>query len=101
MARLNKSTLWSIDRQLLHSAINGSPCTINAAEEFEPGKAIFSKVFKDLVVNKGRFMASESELTTGLALFSVLTAVNNERLRLSSKPNLNNDFEIFQLKKRV
>lgn len=82
----------------MKSAENGSPCKITHNDEFKPGKALFSMVYKDLESNKSKFMDRRSLLTPGLALFSVLTAVNNQRLRVSEKPTHENDFEIVQLK---
>lgn len=98
MSHLNKITLWSIERQFNHTANNDIRSTIDTGENFELGKATFEKVYKDLYENQRKFMP-ESEITPGLALFSVLSAVNRERLRIHRKPNEQNDFEIVQLKK--
>lgn len=99
MNLLNKITLWSIDRQLKHTANIGSICSIDTGEDFEPGKAVFSSVHSDLQKNQRKFMP-ESEITPSLALFSILIAVNRERLRINRTPDKQNDFEIVQLKKK-
>lgn len=101
MGRLNSATMVSIDNQLVRSAQTGILCTLDRDEEFEPGKAVFSNIYRDLLAKKRTFMQLESELTTGLVLFSTLNAVNKERLQISRKPNDENDFEIVQMKELV
>lgn len=92
-------TLWSIDRQFNETESNGSPCGMNTTDELESGMARFSKVFKDLLANKKKFMDQRSELTTGLVLSSVLKAANEQRLRINKRPNSENDFRIAKIKK--
>lgn len=98
MSRLNIATLESIDKQLTRSALNESVCELGASEDLEPGRAWYSKVYKDLLANKRKFMRND-ELTPSLVIFSILNAVNKERLIISKEPNANMDFEIAQLKK--
>lgn len=98
IARLNAATRLSIDNQLVTSARNGLVYKLDSDEEFEPGRAMYGTVYKDLLANKKTFMRSELKLTPGLVVFSILNAVNKERLRISRKPNDENDFEIVQKK---
>lgn len=99
IGRLNRATLKSIDRQLEDTATNESAQNINGPEPLEPGRATFSGVFKDHQKNYRQFVQSESDLSTGLVLFSVLNALNKERLRVNRRPDDDNDFEIVQLKR--
>lgn len=75
-------TLWSIERQFRETIHINPTEEFGTNEEFEPGMAQFSKVFKDLLVNKKRFLNRGSVLTTGLVLSSVLKAANVEYLRI-------------------
>lgn len=96
---MNAEARISIERQFKESTKNGLIHQINTNEQLEPGTAVFSKVYEHLRANKKKFMDKNSQLSTSLAFFSVLSAVNNERLWLSAKPNPENDFEIAKLKK--
>lgn len=100
MDRLNAATLRSIDKQLLLSTKNRSVCNIDTLEKLEPGRALYSIVYRDLLKRKQRFMRKESELTPGLVLFSILNAANKESLVISKEPNNENNFEIAQLKRQ-
>lgn len=99
IGRLNRATLLSIDRQLVNTAANESAQNIDTTYSMEPGRATFSGVFKDHQTNYRKFVKSESDLSTGLVLFSILNAVNKERLRINRRPDRDNDFDIVQLKK--
>lgn len=98
MTCLNNLTARSIDKQLVTTAQNGRAYTSDTGEEFEPGKALSSIIYKDLIAQKRKFMHSEFELTPGLVMFSILN-VCKEGLRISRKPDHENDFQIVQLKK--
>lgn len=99
MERMNHLTLRSIDRQLVNTEASANANNRNA-EELEPGKATYKKVYKDLLKNKSKFMSTKSELTPSLVMMSVLCAANKERLRLSvSDPNDDVDFDILQIKR--
>lgn len=99
MQRMYDVTLRSIERQFNETASSRSQCGMDTTEELEPGTAQFSKVFKDLLVNKKKFMDRRSELTTGLVLSSVLKAANEQRLRFNKRPNTENDFPIAKRRK--
>lgn len=92
-------TLWSLERQFSETASSRSPCNMDTTEELEPGKAQFSKVFKDLLANQKKFMDRRSELTMGLVLSSVLKAANEQRLRFNKRPNEENDFPIAKIRR--
>lgn len=97
MPSMIKQTEISIDRQLLSTAANESAQNLDAAEPLQPGKAMFSRVFKDLQDVWKKFLKSKSDLTTALVQFAILHVANNQRLRLK-KHSIGNDFDIFQLK---
>lgn len=100
MKKLYSATLMSIERQFNETASSGSPCDMDTSEELESGTAQFSKIFKDLLANKKRFMDRKSELTTGLVLSSVVKAATENRLRFNKRPNSENDFRIAK-KRRI
>ncbi|XP_055301390.1 condensin complex subunit 2-like isoform X2 [Sitodiplosis mosellana] len=99
IGRLNRATLQSIDRQLVSTAANESAQNLDATQPLEPGRATFSGIFRDHRMNFRKFVKTKSDLTTGLVLFSVLNAVNKERLHINRRPDDDNDFDIVQLKK--
>lgn len=99
MQRMYNVTSWSIERQFNETASSGSPCDMNTNEELESGMAHFSRVFKDLLANKKKFMDRKAELTTGLVLSSVLKAANEQRLRFNKRPSSENDFPIAKIRK--
>lgn len=101
MQRMYNITLWSLERQFdnTKSMTECAACDFDTKEEFEPGKALFSEVFKDLRVNQRKFMDRGSELTTGLVLSSVLKAANEQRLRFGKRPNSENDFPIAKIRR--
>lgn len=101
IGKLNMATLRSIDRQLVETATNESAQNLDTSMPLEPGRATFSGVFKDHRVNYRKFVKSKSDLSTGLVLFSILNAVNKERLHVRRRPDDDNDFDIVQLKKIV
>lgn len=98
IGKLNMATLRSIDRQLVETASNESAQYLDTSMPLEPGRATFSGVFKDHRVNYRKFVNAKSDLSTGLILFSILHAVNKERLHISRWPDDDNDFDIAQLK---
>lgn len=106
MQRMYNVTEWSIDQQFDKTkSMSEFACDIpniqreDKNEEFEPGMAQFSKIYKDLLANKKKFMDRRSELTPGLVLTSVLKAANDHRLRFNKRPNTENDFKIVKIKR--
>lgn len=99
MSRMNDETLQSINRQFQATQhVNPNPNTNEKL--YENGTALFSNVFKDLLVKKRKFLGRGSELTTGLALASVLKVTNEQRLHAVKRPNLDqNNFRIVKMRK--
>lgn len=95
---LNMLTEKSIEKQLEFSARNGSVCNIRPTDELEPGSALYSCVYRDLLKKKQMFMKKEQQLTPSLVLYSILSTANKRRLCVSKEPNAENDFKIAKLK---